>query len=92
MTIILAGDIGGTNTRLALVDVAPGGKRILFETTFPSRERTSLEAALEEFLSLHRVTFTRASFGIAGPVRADAAKPRTSPGWSTRRAWRSGCA
>lgn len=67
--MILAGDIGGTNTRLAFVDAAPGGMRILFEKTFPSRERTSLEAALDEFFSLHRAAFTRASFGIAGPVR-----------------------
>ena len=67
--MILAGDIGGTNTRLALVEAAPGGMRILFEKTFPSRERTSLEAALAEFLALHRAAFTKASFGIAGPVR-----------------------
>jgi len=67
--MILAGDIGGTNTRLALVEAAPGGMRILFEKTFPSRERASLEAALAEFLALHRAAFTKASFGIAGPVR-----------------------
>jgi len=67
--MILAGDIGGTNTRLAIVDAAPGGMRILFEKTFPSRERTSLEAVLAEFLSLHPAAFARASFGIAGPVR-----------------------
>ena len=69
MAIVLAGDIGGTNTRLALVDAAPGARRILLEKTYPSRERTSLEAALEEFLSLRGAAFTRASFGIAGPVR-----------------------
>jgi glucokinase len=69
VTIILAGDIGGTNTRLALVDAAPGGMKILLEKTYPSRERTSLESALEEFLSIRKATFTRASFGIAGPVR-----------------------
>jgi len=69
VTTILAGDIGGTNTRLAFVDAAPGRKKILFERTFPSREQTSLEAALEEFLSLRSLAFTRASFGIAGPVR-----------------------
>lgn len=68
-TLILAGDIGGTNTRLALVDAAPGGVRVLFEETFPSRERTSLEEVLAEFLSLHPAAFTAASFGIAGPVR-----------------------
>ena len=67
--MILAGDIGGTNTRLALVEETSGGMRIRFEKTFPSRERTSLEGALEEFLSGRRVAFTRASFGIAGPVR-----------------------
>jgi glucokinase len=67
--MILAGDIGGTNTRLALVEPGRGGLRIRFEKTFPSREQSSLEAALTEFLSLHPAAFTRASFGIAGPVR-----------------------
>jgi glucokinase len=67
--MILAGDIGGTNTRLALIEAKDEGLQILFEKTFPSRERTSLEAALMEFLSLHKCAVTRASFGIAGPVR-----------------------
>jgi glucokinase len=67
--MILAGDIGGTNTRLALIEAKNGGMQILFEKTFPSRERTSLEATLEEFLSLQKCDLTRASFGIAGPVR-----------------------
>ncbi len=67
--MILAGDIGGTNTRLALVDDKSQVMRIVAEETFSSRERTSLEAAIAEFLSLHRCDLTRASFGIAGPVR-----------------------
>jgi glucokinase len=67
--MILAGDIGGTNTRLALAEAAPAGVRIRVEKTFPSREWASLEAAVAEFLSLHRARITRASFGIAGPVR-----------------------
>jgi len=67
--MILAGDIGGTNTRLALIEAGNDGVRILFEKTFPSREKTSLEAALAEFLSLYDCDLTRASFGIAGPVR-----------------------
>jgi glucokinase len=66
--MILAGDIGGTNTRLALIDAKNGEMRIIFEQTFPSRERTSLEAVIGEFLSLHGCDLTRASFGIAGPV------------------------
>jgi glucokinase len=67
--MILAGDIGGTNTRLALIEAKNDGLQIVFEKTFPSRERTSLEAALAEFLSLHKCNLTKASFGIAGPVR-----------------------
>jgi glucokinase len=67
--MILAGDIGGTNTRLALVEATNDELKIVAEKTFPSRERTSLEAALAEFLSLHSCALTSASFGIAGPVR-----------------------
>jgi glucokinase len=67
--MILAGDIGGTNTRLALFEKGAEGWRIRFEKTYPSRERPSLESTLEEFLSLHPAKITGASFGIAGPVR-----------------------
>jgi glucokinase len=67
--MILAGDIGGTNTRLALVEATAGELRIVAEKTFPSRERTSLEAVIAEFLALHSCNLVRASFGIAGPVR-----------------------
>jgi glucokinase len=67
--MILAGDIGGTNTRLALVEATPEGLRIVAQETFSSRERTSLEAAIAEFLHLHPCDLTGASFGIAGPVR-----------------------
>jgi len=67
--MILAGDIGGTNTRLALIEAKKEGLRILAEKTFPSREWPSLESALAAFLSLHRGDLTGASFGIAGPVR-----------------------
>lgn len=67
--MILAGDIGGTNTRLALVEAVSGELRITAERTFSSREHTSLEATIAEFLSLHRCKLAGASFGIAGPVR-----------------------
>jgi glucokinase len=67
--MILAGDIGGTNTRLALVEAMGEELRIVAQETFPSRERTSLEAAVAEFLHLHSCDLTSASFGIAGPVR-----------------------
>lgn len=34
--MILAGDIGGTNTRLALIVAKKEGLQILFEKTFPN--------------------------------------------------------
>lgn len=67
--MILAGDIGGTNTRLALVEAADAELKMVAEMIFPSRERVSLESVVAEFLSLHPCDLTRASFGIAGPVR-----------------------
>jgi len=69
LDMILAGDIGGTNTRLALVEAKTGEMMIVAEQTFSSHERSSLEATIEEFLSVHTCHLTRASFGIAGPVR-----------------------
>ena len=67
--MILAGDIGGTNTRLALIEAKNKGLKVLFAKTFPSRERMSLESVIEEFLAAHSCDLTRASFGIAGPVK-----------------------
>ena len=37
-TVVLAGDIGGTNANLALVTVGSGGFQILVEMVFPSQE------------------------------------------------------
>jgi len=71
MDVILAGDIGGTNTRLALL--APGQGRPLFLREYPSRVHDSLEAVLAVFLAevgaAHPgVSPTRAGLGVAGPV------------------------
>lgn len=67
--MILAGDIGGTNTRLALVEAGGDGLKILVEVTVPSRERPSLEVALAEFIETHPCDLTSCTIGIAGPVR-----------------------
>lgn len=67
--IILSGDIGGTNTRLALMEFVEGRFSFLEEQTFQSREEPSLESVLRKFLSNPLHPITRASFGIAGPVR-----------------------
>ena len=48
---ILVGDIGGTKTRLAIVEILKGHFNLLAEETFPSREEPSLESTLQKFLS-----------------------------------------
>jgi len=67
--VILAGDIGGTNTRLAFVEERNGRLAPRIEATFPSREHASLEAVLRKFLAANRHPVSCAAFGIAGPVR-----------------------
>jgi glucokinase len=66
--IILAGDIGGTKTSLALFSSDNGPRSPLAEATFASDIYRSLEALVREFLAQVDVSPDRASFGVAGPV------------------------
>jgi len=65
---VLAGDIGGTKTRLAVVEVGPGTHRILATREFASREAPRLAPIVEAFMRAVRLPVERAGFGIAGPV------------------------
>lgn len=67
--MILAGDIGGTHTRLAFLEEREGRLTAVAEGTFASREYVSLEAALRKFIAAHPFPTACACFGIAGPVR-----------------------
>ncbi len=65
--MILAGDIGGTNTRLALFD---GELKLLDEQTFENANRPGLESAVAEFVAGLPAgsTIEAACIGVAGPV------------------------
>jgi glucokinase len=69
--VILAGDIGGTNARLAIIAWAEAKGRLTFirEQTFASREELSLESVLHKFLAGAQAPITKACVGVAGPVR-----------------------
>lgn len=67
-TNLLAGDIGGTKTRLALFSRKAGPREPLAEATFPSARYPSLAALVHEFLARIELPVDRASFGVAGPV------------------------
>jgi len=67
--MIIAGDIGGTKTNVALFEdngseVGP----VLRQQKFPSSGYNSLEAILKEFIGDTKLEFTGACFGIAAPV------------------------
>jgi glucokinase len=66
--IVLAGDVGGTNARLATVELNGGGARILHQRVYRSRDYTALpplvRGVCRELPSVPR----RACFGLAGPV------------------------
>lgn len=67
--MILAGDIGGTNTRLALFEGNATTLKPVVIEVFPSRDHGGLEEVLEKFRARHGQSVDAASFGIAGPVR-----------------------
>jgi glucokinase len=70
VSLILAGDIGGTRARFALYETGRTAPRHLHEEVFESRSQRSFEAAIERFLGglAKRPKLTAATFGIAGPV------------------------
>ncbi len=65
---ILAGDIGGSNCRLALFNVDADGLKSLCEANFISAEWDSLTTIIQKFVSDHSLNSAYACFGIAGPV------------------------
>jgi glucokinase len=67
--VIIAGDIGGTNTRLAAFSKDSTQLELQIEEVFPSREAKGLEEIVLAFLGKHGISAEGACFGIAGPVR-----------------------
>ncbi len=67
--MILAGDIGGTNARLAYFQPQNGDLRLVSERVFPSREHSELGDIVSKFLDDSGTLPEVACFGIAGPVR-----------------------
>src|SRR5881227_3533918 len=68
--MLLAGDIGGTKTKLAVFSAETGPIDPLAEATFPSADYPSLEALVRQFMSQVNFPIDKASFGVAGPVVA----------------------
>jgi glucokinase len=67
--MILAGDIGGTKTTLAVFESGVGSLEKIAEETFSSKAASSLDDLVSAFLARHNVKgLTRACFGVPGAV------------------------
>jgi glucokinase len=64
----LAGDVGGTNARLAIVDVTERNACLLYKRQFASKEFPGLGPIIQTFLDGVAEKPDRASFGVACPV------------------------
>jgi glucokinase len=76
---VLAGDIGGTNSRLALCEVANGRVSPVAEQTFPSAGFPSLSEVVRTFLAAQSAHVHSACFGLPGPVRGRRAQLTNLP-------------
>ena len=76
MTLLLAGDIGGTKTILRLVEFSETlGLKTLYEESFRSGDFPDLVPIVQKFLTTaNSSTPEKACFAIAGPVVANTAK------------------
>eukprot|EP01136_Pigoraptor_vietnamica_P002018 Opistho-1_new@29390 len=66
--MILAGDIGGTSTRLGTFDLQQGRLVSIDAATVSSRGRASLADVVRDFVSSRSLVIDHACFAIAGPV------------------------
>ena len=77
--MILAGDIGATNARLAFFEAINGRLKLASEAVFLSRQYAGLEEILAEFLRNRAEPVDVACLGVAGPVRMGRAEPSNLP-------------
>ena len=66
--MLLVGDVGGTKTAVAVVDVASGPRAFFARRRFRSADYQTLAAIAREFISQLDAPVTHACFDVAGPV------------------------
>jgi len=67
--MILAGDVGATNVRLAAFDLKGNRLNCVVEKIYKAAAHKSFSETLTHFISTEGILVDRACFGIAGPVR-----------------------
>lgn len=66
--MILAGDIGGTNARLALFNIEDGQLALQANAVYPSRSASQFAEIIAQFRQEYPAAISSCCIGIAGPV------------------------
>ncbi|MGC9976191.1 MAG: glucokinase, partial [Syntrophales bacterium] len=77
--MLLAGDIGGTNTRLGIFSKEKGVRSPVVAVGFPSGQFPDFITIVREFLKNVNIRLDAACFGVAGPVVKGTAKITNLP-------------
>lgn len=77
--MILAGDIGGTNTRIAVFDPTASPLRPMRQSDYRSNNYSGLSEIALDFLSQHPEKIDFCCFGVAGPVLDGKSHPTNLP-------------
>jgi glucokinase len=77
--MLLAGDIGGTKTVLALFSDETGPHHCVRQARYASAEYDSLSTIIADFVGRHEVQPSAACFGIAGPVQGNRVRVTNLP-------------
>ena len=77
--MILAGDIGGTNARLAAFETEGSRLLCVVEKVYPSKEHNGLPEIVADFVKTEGIPARSACFGVAGPVRSGRSKISNLP-------------
>lgn len=77
--MILAGDIGGTNARLAAFETEGSRLLCVVEKIYASREHSGLSEIVADFVRTEGIPAHSACFGVAGPVRGGRSKISNLP-------------
>lgn len=77
--MILAGDIGGTHSRIAAFDADGNKLPLVVEKIYESQEHSGLTEIISEFVRTEGIPVHSACFGVAGPVRNGKSKISNLP-------------
>jgi glucokinase len=77
--MILAGDIGGTRTRLAAFETEGSKLNCVVEKVYPSQDHGGLAEIVTAFVKTEGIPVHSACFGVAGPVRGGSSKISNLP-------------